>query len=50
MEDTISVLAFLLSRAGKECLDMGQFIRLRLTNELYVLKRTDGGVHMIRTG
>ena len=34
---------FLLSRAGKECLDMGQFIRLRLTNELYVLKKDRWG-------
>ena len=44
MEDTISVLAFfLLSRAGKECLDMGQFIRLRVANELYVLKKDRWG-------
>ena len=36
-------LPFFISRAGKECLDMGQFIRLRLTNELYVLKKDRWG-------
>lgn len=36
-------LPFLLSRSGKECLDMGQFIRLRVANELYVSKKDRWG-------